>query len=94
MKTVAKKRKKEASCVSAQPAQKKYNQLKTHYNSKPSLSRGILNDSPKRSQYQWFTRLLVLASQQLWERGDLECAHYYLGLALKSVANPRGGIVA
>ena len=92
MKTVAKKRKKEASCVSAQPAQKKYNQLKTHYNSKPSLSRGILNDSPKIQQYQWFTRLLILTSEQIRGKGNLKLANYYAQLATNNT-DKSGGIV-
>ena len=79
-----------AAALAAAPKQI---QLSKSYRNKQDLSRGILNDSSKIPQYQWFTRLLTQAGKQAWEKGNLKLANYYAQLAANSTANPRGGIV-
>ena len=70
----------------------KHNQLKPRYHNKSLPSRGILNDSPKIQQYQWFTRLLILTSEQIRGKGKLKLANYYAQLATNNT-DKSGGIV-
>ena len=94
------KSKKDRAITSAEATARNHNRQKQHYHNKPLLSRTNRNISTQtqRRQYQevanqWFTKLLILTSEQARVKGNLKLANYYVWLAETATTNPRGGIV-